>query len=784
MSSTEKYNKELIQDIKAQQLADEDGDLQEQVFTRMAVDLLSESGETENTAIAYEERYLGTPKQLKINGYGISENYETVDLFITIFDGGITVQKALKKEIEQAEKRISNFFRLAIYDDYASIIAESSEIFEFAVTLNSYKELRDNLIRVNVFILTNKIFDGEFPPAKEIAGYKIFYRVVDLNYLYNISQNAHTSIEINFKEEGYSIPCLAGNNKNDEYESYIAIIPGNCLADLYEKYGSKLLEQNVRAFLQFTGKINKGIRATIKNEPEMFLAFNNGIAATADNIVLSKEGKEIISVNNFQVVNGGQTTAAIYHTWKRDKADISKVFVQVKLSIIRNADNFADIVSRISRYSNTQNKVNDADFTSNNPCLIAIEQLSRNIMTPISEVHTLPTYWFFERVRGQYKTSRLKVGFTASGQKKFDLKYPKAQMLTKVDFAKYVNSYKEIYDGKKLVIGPHIVARGSEKNYALFINYNLSEQKNIDNIYFEDSIAKAILFKDCERRYGTKRDPFNIGDLRQTIVPYSISMFYIITEGKLNLYKIWKQQSVSEELSDFMYGLMKQINDFLADSYRGNNIIELSKKENMWEQVKLHHWSYNLDDISSDLLDPLNLPKRSSNKVVHNDGTEKELQVIRDIPYTLWKKIAEWGKDSGMLTPTLQISASEIANALKFNHTIRDSERNKAIRVFNIVVENNYELLEEADNLKKDIESENAKKVQAETYQSEQFPITLELIRKMVQWDKHRRILENWKWITMDKVAKGEISLTEDKKRAFMYNFRKLKSKGFSPDDD
>ena len=113
------------------------------------------------------------------------------------------------------------------------------------------------------------------------------YRIVDLNFLYKISEQAHVPIELdfeNFEGEKFDIPCLAANINNSNYKAYIAIISGTSLAKLYECYGARLLEQNVRSFLQFTGKINKGIRATIKNEPHMFLAFNNGIAATADHI--------------------------------------------------------------------------------------------------------------------------------------------------------------------------------------------------------------------------------------------------------------------------------------------------------------------------------------------------------------------------------------------------------------------------------------------------------------------------------------------------------------------
>lgn len=284
----------------------------------------------------------------------------------------------------------------------------------------------------------------------------------------------------------------------------------------------------------------------------MFLAFNNGLAATADHIELDEDNRYITKISNLQIVNGGQTTASIYHTFKKDKADISKIFVQAKVSVIKRIEEYSNIVSRISRYANTQNKVNDADFTANNPYLVALEKLSRCVLTPRTENSVNQTYWFFERARGQYKNLRMKEGFTKVRQKAFDLKYPKNQMFTKVELAKYINAYAEVYEGKKLVIGPHIVVKGNEKNFAKFINNNLpSALSKINNIYYEDTIAKAILFRAMDKLYGTKKSETNIGELKQVVVPYTISLLTILTNNRLNLYKIWKEQSISEQLSSF-----------------------------------------------------------------------------------------------------------------------------------------------------------------------------------------------------------------------------------------
>ena len=335
-----RFYSNLKQDIQATQLSAEEGGSTEQIFTQLAVDLLSTAGETDNVRLAYDKKGIGTKTQHQINAYSISDNYETLDLFVTVLKSTDHPERTTKAEVDTAQKRILNFFRKAIYKDYVNEIEESSDIFQLANELASSEELRNNLVRVNTIILTDGFYPNELSKVDSISGYSIYPRIVDINYLYNITEKSHIPIEIDFKSEGFIIPCIESPSANSGYKSYLAIIPGNALATIYERFGSRLLEQNVRSFLQFSGKINKGIRNTILNEPHMFLAFNNGIAATAESIELenTENGLVITKTNDLQIVNGGQTTASIYHTFKKDKADLSDIYVQVKLSVIENKD--------------------------------------------------------------------------------------------------------------------------------------------------------------------------------------------------------------------------------------------------------------------------------------------------------------------------------------------------------------------------------------------------------------------------------------------------------------
>lgn len=778
MNEIDKYYQSLMQDVVAMQTGNEDGDTQEQTFTRIAVDILADAGETENADVAYDEKALGTRNQHKINAYAVSENYETVDLFISIFDFSETIPTIAKSEIDRATTRITNFFKKAVEKDYVNEVAESSPIFEFANTLANYQELKENLMRVNVIILTNGEYKGDFPPNDTISGYSVFYRAIDINYLYKISEQSRVPIELdfeNFEGEKFVIPCLSANTDNRDYKAYIAIIPGTCLSKLYERYGARLLEQNVRSFLQFTGKINKGIRDTIRNEPHMFFAFNNGIAATADNIDLDETGHYVKKINNLQIVNGGQTTASIYSTARKDKADISNIFVQVKFSVIDKPDQYSDIVSRISRYANTQNKVNDADFSANNPVLIAFEKLSRYILSPVTAQNNMQTCWFFERARGQYKTLRSREGRTKSLQNAFDRKYPKNQMFTKVELAKYINAYQEVLDGKKLVIGPHIVVRGKENNYAQFIANNLPESiKKINNVYFEDAIAKCILFKNVDKRYGKKPD--SIGEMKQVVVPYTLSLINRITDNKLDLYKIWKNQQVSPQVSDFIYDLMKQVNQFILDTYAGQHYIEKAKREECWEFVKNHSWSYNINEITSDLIDERNPPKRNTEIDISEEELTTNKETVKSIPAALWNEICNWGKDSGFFDITKQTVVSNIAYKLRQNKPLADEEYQKGVEILDIVAIRNEELLQETEkytgkwvHMKKVKITDNDKNA-----------LILEQIRKMLNFNQNRNILSDEETDLLFDILNGKRKRDYDTDDVVVKCLQKLVKKGFT----
>lgn len=763
-----KFYQEICTDINTTQLTEEEGGIREQIFTELALSLLVDAGETENSRVCYDEKLdkLGRVSH-KVNGYALSENYETLDLYVAIFKNTDTITTTTKAEVETAITRVTRFLKNAL-NGYLEEIEESSQIFDLAQTLYLSKEVSEFLTRINIFVLTDGDFKSEISLTDKFKDWTVNNRIIDINYLYNLSEKSHIPIEIEFSKP---LPCIVSDANNDEYQSYLAIISGSILAEIYEKYGSRLLEQNVRSFLQFSGKINKGIRNTIIKEPHFFLAFNNGIAATAESIELITQpngGQAIGKITDLQIVNGGQTTASIYHTWKKDKADLSGISVQLKLSVVKNEEKFNEIVSRISEYANTQNKVTASDLSSNRPFHIELEKLSRTIWASPIAGQSNQTRWFFERARGSFKNALLKEGFTKAKKKAFEIKNPKNQLFSKEDLAKYQNAYQEVFDGKKLVISPHFVVRGNQKNYVQFVNHNLI--KKPDNIYFEDSIAKAIIFRSAEKIYGVK--PNSIGDMRFLTVPYSISWLGLKTNYKLDLFKIWKNQAISENLKELFYKIMIAIESRIKEKAEGSLYLEWAKKEDAWLDVREQSFGLDLSVIKSDLEDGIT----NRRKITDDETKQAEIafqeERLRSVHYKTWLAIEQWGNTTGKLSAYQQNMANNVKGRISNNRPFTDLERQHGIEILDLAIVQAPELLYETEELFEKNLQDNSLNNGSE--------ITLEIIKSMVEFDKKKRILRDHHFKLILQIMKGEKVLDETNRKFAKMNLEMLRKNGFT----
>ncbi|MFT9494161.1 AIPR family protein, partial [Anaerosolibacter sp.] len=459
-----------------------------------------------------------------------------------------------------------------------------------------------------------------------------------------------------------NIPCLEITTLSEEYRSYLTVLKGDFIVDIYERFGQKLFEQNVRTFLQFRGSVNKGIRNTLEYKPEMFFAYNNGITATATDVELDSDGN-ITKIVNFQVVNGGQTTSAIYAAKKNSKIDVSNVSVQMKLSVVREKEKQNDFVSKVSEYANTQNKVNKSDFFSNSPFHKEMKNYSKRIW--VSAVNGLQrrTHWFYERVRGEYLNEQAYL--TPSEKRKFQLEHPKEQLLDKTFLSKSENAWLQ---------KPEIVSRGAQYSFSSFAEH-VTDWLEKDNLaitesYFKDAVSRVILFRTVEKLVSSSK--WYDGGYRAQIVAYTISYLSLLVEktGKfLNFDMIWEEQQVPAKLVEILKTISKAVYDEITNTPEGfANVGQWCKKTRCWEVIKQMKLSI---DIDNNLLinkeeDKVNKREERKDKKLDN-SIEIQMFVVnadKEIWINLYKHFKKYRATSKISSTQLDILEKMAQNYL------------------------------------------------------------------------------------------------------------------------
>jgi len=454
---------------------------------------------------------------------------------------------------------------------------------------------------------------------------------------------------------------------------YLSVLPGELLTILYEEYGPKLLERNVRSFLQFRGNANKGIRQTLINEPEMFLAYNNGLTITAQSVVerINENGvSEINEIRDMQIVNGGQTTAALYRAYKDKTLNVNfpKVFVQMKLSVISKDEDMDEIIPNISKYSNTQNTVQLADFSSNEPYHRKMEQLSRQIWGP-SINGSKPINWFYERARGQYSEEMSKYGDTPAKQKEFKETH---YLVTKTDLAKVLFSWD---------MKPEIVSLGAQKCFAQFMDQMKKGEPIVATVdYYHHFIAKVILFRRIEKLVLAQK----FGGYKANIVAYTFFKLMKLTNQRIDLEEIWKKQSLTVALENAITEICIKVQNLLINYSGGANVGEFCKAKRCVDLIDAMEY-----ELPSNLISEL-LNKPLEDDLIDEGGDSADLTLeqretlnkVKEIEPQEWKEMAEWAKETDAFEAwerTVLIRISSSLNAKKAP-SITDAEKGTELR--------------------------------------------------------------------------------------------------------
>ena len=554
-------------------------------FVNVFTDYLSEAGFISDFTYAHYRRpYKAGRRNARVDGYSENIFEETLSLVIADFYNEANPITLTMTDAMQSFRECMAFIEESFNGNLRAEIDKSDPAYYLSLLLFQGKA-KGRVRKVKIFLISDKIRSSVLRTidAGSISGTTIEYTVWTVDRLYENIRDEGETRDILFEDYGGKpIKCLYIDS--GVFPGYLCAMPGNLLADLYEKLDTELLEGNIRSFLSTKVAVNSGIRKTIVNEPDRFFIYNNGISATASAVhTFIKDGQTYLKgIVDFQIVNGGQTTASLYNSRYKDKANLSEISVPMKLTVVEK-DKSKEVIPLIAEYANTQNRVNAADFFSNHEFCIKMERYSRSSRVEPKDGAQYDTFWFFERAKGQY--TQAQIGKTPSQIREFKLRYPKSQMFTKTDLAKFRNSWAGI---------PDTVSKGAQTNFQRFADeikkdYD-SKQNEYNEKYFKETVALGILFHRIESLVSSQ-EWYQQG-YRAQIVTYSIALFSKLfskqyPDYSLDFQSIWRKQCIPDIIISEFINITKIVNDSINDPNRSTvNVTQWCKRAECWKKMQ------------------------------------------------------------------------------------------------------------------------------------------------------------------------------------------------------
>lgn len=598
-------------------------------FVKEALEYVMDSGD-----VQAPESCSVNSKFFEACAYDYDEEKKQFSLFI-LRRSEKPLLKVPKSTVDSALNKLTSVFERSMKGVLLSGIENPDE--QTIELQNLIQSIKTEIQSVKLYLLTDGISEYE-PDVFEHASFPdiVFERNIwDMQRLYQQHRlrEGKEKIEIDFPTTyGVHVQCLKVGSYNPDVDTYLAFIPGKVLGNIYKKYQQALLEKNVRTFLQYKG-VNKDIRKTLIEEPDMFFSYNNGISTTATSVSIEEsDGLCFINtISGWQIVNGGQTTASI--AGLIDSNDLSKVNVAMKLSVIKDAEKADVIVPCISKSANSQTAIKKSDFTANDPYLVNLENYSRQTWVPRAGLKPIEK-WYFERTRGQYldDSSRLN-GYL---KKKFKTEYPTKKRVSKTDLAKYLNAWKQ---------RPDLVCNGGEKNYRAFVEDFQKNPVDVTEVYYKETIAKAILFNCIDKIVFARK----LGGFKANMNAYLLAAISYKSKGKLDLQWIWEKQCIQPDLEKYIDQLIDTVWDHLTNTNTGSqmsNAGEWSKRKNCW--VNLLSKLDALPGVPATVI--------KEEEVVAQEETlttAQQAKIEEAMSYSedLWFSIAKWAKANNKLTP-------------------------------------------------------------------------------------------------------------------------------------
>jgi hypothetical protein len=599
------------------------------------LDKLGDEGVLDNPIPLYQEGTFGRTRY-KVTGFSVPDAEDRLLLVTTVHTGDVPPRALSTEEIRAAITQAANFYRCSCEGLHAKIEPSNTEASDLARRIH---DIHDQIEVLRVVLISDGLTglrSFDLKDAKD--GTRVVVDLYGIERLHRILGDGLTRDDIVLDmvaQTGKPLPCLEASSGEGEYDAYLAAIPA-LLADVYEKYGTRLLELNVRAFLGVRGRksVNAGLRHTILEEPGRFLAYNNGIVATADEIEISDEAGAmgIKTLRGLQIVNGGQTTASLHRARKQDKSNLDGIVVPAKIIKVK-AENLDPMVAAVSRSANSQNTIQPADFSANDPFHVAIETLANNTWLPDQKGR-----WFYERARGSYGAAELKASFRASERRRFANETPKDRRFSKTDVAKYLNTW----DGL-----PHLVSFGNQKNFQSFmqgLKEHCPDGFAPDDSWFRSFVAKAILFRTVQAIVKAGKFPA----YQANISAYTVALISSKSGGRFDFERIWTHQAVSKELRTMIEEWTVAIDRRLRETAKARMSTEWAKKADCWEALRDTPLKFS-NPLPPELGGPSAKAALQATKIAKPSELTEDRGLIEKcghIDAATWFKIAQWGVGS------------------------------------------------------------------------------------------------------------------------------------------
>ena len=685
----EEFRDDLMNSVRAR--AEVDGDFTSAAFVNELAERLSDAEEIDNLTPVHFVGAGTNRRKLSVCGYDLDDGDGSVALAVLAFSGESDPADLRTSEATRIFDSLQNYLTDALTGAFQDGREESSPEYQLAEDL---RRRGRNVSRYRLYLLTDRALSARAKdlPNADLAGIPVEYHVWDVARFHVLHEADRGREELTIDLTRWvddGVKALKVSNGQGSTTTYLCALPGHLLAELYQQHGSRLLEGNVRSYLSARGKVNKGIKTTVMSEPERFLAYNNGITATATDVQLSSDGS-ILSLTDLQIVNGGQTSASLFYVNRdeREPRQMTDVDVQAKIVVV-SPDKARELVPSISRFANSQNKVSEADFFSNSPFHVRVEELSRRTLAPARPGVAFQNKWFYERTRGQYLNEKNKL--STSEQKKFEATFPRSQMITKTDAAKYLVSWAQ---------KPHKVSAGAQKNFVAFAEEVAGRWERsageFNEDYFKTLVAKAILFNTVRARVS-KADWYESGYLAN-IVAYTVARFAQLVEEKgsseYDFDKIWRRQEVPEAtLNVCVDTIAPRVTRVLtSDSRPVVNVTEWAKKEECWNAVKAMPIEFP-DELEADLVSASEAraqrkSARSQQRV--DDGIQGQAAVLA-VPAHEWVAMQQFAASRRLLSPSDAGILAYVTGARPGVPTEKQAQRLLAFR--QRVIDGGYEYL-------------------------------------------------------------------------------------------